>query len=69
MIIGVSWWKVLFGFFVMHYTAGLILSVVFQLAHVIEDTANPLPNEDGEMDIKLKKLSGVLHKLSPSRVY
>ena len=29
------WWKVLIGFFVMHYTAGLILSLVFQLAHVI----------------------------------
>lgn len=50
MIIGVSWWKVLFGFFVMHYTAGLILSIVFQLAHVIEDTSNPLPNEEGEME-------------------
>jgi hypothetical protein len=25
-------WKVLIGFFIMHYTAGLILSVVFQLA-------------------------------------
>jgi linoleoyl-CoA desaturase len=29
---GITWWKVLIGFFVMHYTAGLILSVVFQLA-------------------------------------
>jgi hypothetical protein len=35
--------------FVMHYTAGLILSVVFQLAHVVE-TTNPSPNELGEMD-------------------
>lgn len=32
----ISWWKVLLGFFLMHYTAGLILSLVFQLAHVIE---------------------------------
>jgi linoleoyl-CoA desaturase len=29
------------GFFIMHYTAGLILSVVFQLAHVVEETTNP----------------------------
>jgi linoleoyl-CoA desaturase len=29
----------------MHYTAGLILSVVFQLAHVVEETTNPSPNE------------------------
>jgi linoleoyl-CoA desaturase len=38
------------GFFVMHYTAGLILSIVFQLAHVVEETTNPSPNELGEMD-------------------
>ena len=45
-----SWWLILVGFFVMHYTAGLILSVVFQLAHVLEETANPKPNESGEME-------------------
>ena len=50
MILGVTWWKVLIGFFVMHYTAGLILSVVFQLAHVVEETENPKPNDLGEMD-------------------
>jgi len=50
MIVGVTWWKVLIGFFVMHYTAGLILSIVFQLAHVIDDATNPKPNELGEME-------------------
>jgi linoleoyl-CoA desaturase len=50
MILGVLWWKVLIGFFVMHYIAGLILSIVFQLAHVIEDASNPKPNEEGEME-------------------
>lgn len=45
-----SWWVILLGFFIMHYTAGLILSVVFQLAHIIDDTINPLPNENGEME-------------------
>ncbi len=50
MILGVTWWKVLIGFFVMHYTAGLILSVVFQLAHVVDDATNPKPNESGEME-------------------
>lgn len=44
-----TWWKVLLGFFVMHYTAGLILSMVFQLAHVVEETENPLPNDLNEM--------------------
>ncbi|MRX39645.1 acyl-CoA desaturase [Flavobacterium sp. LC2016-23] len=50
MILGVTWWKVVIGFFVMHYTAGLILSIVFQLAHVVEETSNPIPNEEGEME-------------------
>ncbi|QOG02459.1 acyl-CoA desaturase [Flavobacterium sp. MDT1-60] len=50
MILGVTWWKVVIGFFVMHYTAGLILSIVFQLAHVVEETSNPVPNEEGEIE-------------------
>jgi linoleoyl-CoA desaturase len=32
---------VLIGFFIMHYTAGLILSIVFQLAHVVERDWEP----------------------------
>lgn len=50
MVLGITWWKVLLGFILMHYTAGLILSVIFQLAHVVEDTHNPEPNESGEME-------------------
>nr|WP_288834090.1 acyl-CoA desaturase [uncultured Flavobacterium sp.] len=50
ILIGIVWWKVLIGFFVMHYTAGLILSIVFQLAHVVDETENPSPNELGEME-------------------
>jgi linoleoyl-CoA desaturase len=38
-------WQVLLDFFIMHYTAGLILSIVFQLAHVVDETTNPAPNE------------------------
>lgn len=44
------WWKVLLGFFVMHYTAGMILSLIFQLAHVVEETENPVPNANNEME-------------------
>ncbi|MGG7033766.1 MAG: fatty acid desaturase family protein [Flavobacterium sp.] len=50
MILGIVWWEVLIGFFVMHYTAGLILSIVFQLAHVVPETTNPVPNESGEIE-------------------
>ena len=49
LILDVAWWKVLIGFFVMHYTAGIILSVVFQLAHVVPKTEMPLPDEKGNM--------------------
>jgi linoleoyl-CoA desaturase len=46
IIIGITWWKVLIGFFVMHYTAGLILCP-FQLAHVVEENYNPSPKRIG----------------------
>ena len=49
LAIGIVWWKVLIGFFIMHYTAGIILSVVFQLAHVMPNTEMPLPDEVGNM--------------------
>jgi len=50
IIMGIVWWKVVLGFLVMHYTAGVILSVVFQLAHVVEDISYPEPNDNGEME-------------------
>ncbi|MGG8496335.1 fatty acid desaturase family protein [Tenacibaculum sp. TC6] len=49
LVLNVAWWKVLIGFFVMHYTAGIILSVIFQLAHVVPKTEMPLPDESGNM--------------------
>lgn len=49
IFVDVAWWKILIGFFVMHYTAGLILSVVFQLAHVMDEAEMPLPEENGTM--------------------
>jgi len=49
LVLSVSWWKILIGFFVMHYVAGLILSITFQLAHVMPDTQMPLPDQDGNI--------------------
>jgi linoleoyl-CoA desaturase len=49
LFLGFVWWHVLIGFFIMHYTAGLILSVVFQLAHVMPNTEMPKPDEKGNM--------------------
>lgn len=50
LVLSIAWWKVLIGFAVMHYTAGLILSIVFQLAHIVEDTETPLPDDTGNME-------------------
>ena len=36
LVLDVTWWQFLIGFLTMHVTSGLILSLVFQLAHVIE---------------------------------
>jgi len=47
LVAGLPWWQVLTGFLVMHFVAGLILTLVFQLAHSVEGTAHPLPNADG----------------------
>ncbi len=49
LLINVVWWKVLLGFFIMHYVAGVILSVVFQLAHIVDDADTPLPDAAGNM--------------------
>ena len=49
LVLSLAWWKILIGFFVMHYVAGLILSVTFQLAHVMPSTDMPLPDKEGNM--------------------
>ena len=46
LFLEMAWWKILIGFFAMHYVAGLILSLVFQLAHIIEDAQMPLPDKE-----------------------
>ena len=58
-VFNIIWWKLLIGFFVMHYTASLILSLVFQLAHVIDEADMPIPDfKTGNM-----KNSWVVHQL------
>jgi linoleoyl-CoA desaturase len=47
LVLDVAWWQFLIGYLVMHLTAGFILSVVFQLAHVVEPSAYPEPDEHG----------------------
>lgn len=44
------WWQVLLGFLVMHLTAGIIMSVVFQMAHVVEGADQPVLDAQGNID-------------------
>ncbi len=58
VFLNLAWWKILIGFFVMHYIAGIILTIVFQLAHVVEKVEMPLPSNLGNM-----KNSWAIHQL------
>lgn len=50
LLIHAHWWQILIGFFVVHYTGGIILALIFQPAHVIEETQFPLPDTSGNME-------------------
>ena len=47
LALGLPFWEVLTGFMVMHLLGGIILTVVFQLAHTVEETVFPRPDEHG----------------------
>ena len=38
--------QILVGFFIMHWVASIILSFVFQMAHVVEGAEQPLPADN-----------------------
>lgn len=50
LIFGIPVLEVLLGFFVMHFFASVILSTIFQLAHTVEETTHPLPDEKGNIE-------------------
>jgi linoleoyl-CoA desaturase len=45
-----SWWQVLIAFVAMHMVAGFIFSLVFQMAHIVEGVAQPVPNNNKVTD-------------------
>jgi linoleoyl-CoA desaturase len=45
----IAWWQLIIGFLAIHLTAGFALALVFQLAHVMEDTKFPVP-KDGSIN-------------------
>jgi linoleoyl-CoA desaturase len=46
----ITWWQFIIGFVVMHFAEGLVLGLVFQLAHVVEGTAFPYVNDQGNIE-------------------
>ncbi len=48
-LFGLPVWVTVVGFLWMHFVAGNILTIIFQLAHTVDETAHPLPNDHGEI--------------------
>lgn len=49
MVIELPWYWILFGFVILHLVEGITLALIFQLAHVVEGTEFPEPDENGKM--------------------
>jgi len=49
LVLDITIWQFLIGFFTMHLTAGIILGVIFSLAHVVENTEHPAGDENNKM--------------------
>lgn len=49
IFIDIPWWQFLIGFVCMHLAEGLVLGLVFQLAHVVEGPAFPVPGNEGDI--------------------
>ena len=50
IVLTIPWWQFAIGFVTMHLVAGLILGVIFQLAHVVEGPEYPVPDHQGRME-------------------
>ena len=50
IILDYSWVHILLGILVMHYFEGFYLAIVFMLAHAVEITHFPVPNEEGNIE-------------------
>lgn len=50
VILNVAWYHVFIAFFIMHFIAGLILALIFQPAHILEETDFYTPEPDGSVE-------------------
>lgn len=49
LVAPITWWQFGIGFLAMHMTAGFTLGIIFQLAHVVEETEQTSPPPSGMM--------------------
>ena len=47
IIVPLPWWIVVLAFLSMHFFTGLLISFVFQVAHIVPSSEFPLPDKDG----------------------
>lgn len=50
IILDLPWWQVILGFLLMHYISGLILALIFQPAHVLEETSFYVTDDNGSVE-------------------
>jgi linoleoyl-CoA desaturase len=50
LFFGIPFVQVLSGFLLMQFISGVVLTLIFQLAHSVEDTTHPLPNDKGVIE-------------------
>lgn len=50
LLLNMSFLQMLGGFLLMHFIAGMVLTVIFQLAHAVEGTSYPLPDSDSNIE-------------------
>ncbi len=63
-LLPIPWYLTLLFFFCMHFISGVILSTIFQTAHVMPTSAFPLPDENGNIES-----SWIVHQLQTTTDY
>ncbi len=50
IVLDITWWQFIIGFVAMHLAEGLVLGLVFQLAHTVEGVSFPEPDDEGKLE-------------------
>jgi linoleoyl-CoA desaturase len=58
VVLDIPWWATVLAFFTMEFICGLLLTTIFQLAHIMPNTKFPLPDTQGNV-----KESWAIHQL------